>query len=129
MRRTPALIAVLVIGVVEFLGLLGYAMTIVLSSLLHGTSGATGSDVSPWVLLVTYCAFAALVGLIWRGLWRGSAAARTPFLLAQAFAIVIAQPLTSGGEVFERGLGWGLVLIALAGAGLILSRQASSALR
>lgn len=119
----------LVIGGVESLGLFAYAVSLIFNSLVSGTSGASGSDLSPWVLFIVYLALSAAVALIVRGLWRFSAAARTPFLLTQAFAIVVAEPLASGGEQFERWLAWLLIAIAIAGAVLILSRQASAALR
>lgn len=120
---------VLAVAAIEFLGLLSYGISIAYSAITNGSSGATGSDVSPWVLTASYLLFAALVGAMLRALLRGSKAARTPFLLAQAFAIVVAEPLLSGGEAFERVLGWLLVGLAAVGAISILSRQGRQTLR
>ena len=118
----------LAIALVETVGVTAYAVSIVLSYVQNGSSGTTGSDVSPWFLFIVYLGFAALIALVARGLWRGSGAARTPYLVTQAFAIVVAQPLISGAEVFERVLGWALVAIALAGSISILRPSASQGL-
>lgn len=117
------------VAALEASGLAVYGFAILISNLTSGTSGASGSDVSPWVLFVSYLAFAALIGWIVRNLWRGLASARTPYLLTQAFALVVAQTLISGSEIFERTLGWLLVVLALGGAAALLSRPASRTLR
>ena len=126
--RPVTLLIALAIGAAEALALLAYGISIISSSLISGSSGSQGSDVSPWILLAAYVAFALLIALVVRGLWRGSAVSRTPFLLAQAFAIVVAQTLVAGSEPFEKVLGWSCIVLALAGAVCILSKSASGQL-
>ena len=127
--RPWQLTVVITVGVFESLGSLVYGLLLLVSSLTDGTSGATGSDVSPWVLFAAYVGFAALIALVVRNLWRGMASARTAFLLTQAFALVVAQTLVGGGVVAEQVLGWCFIAIAVAGAAAILSRPVSKALR
>ena len=122
------LLTVMVIGTFEMAGLIGYALSILFASSINGTTGTTGSDVSPTVLVIIYFMFAGLIGLILRGLNRRNGSARTPFLVLQGFAFVVAQALISGSETFEVALGWFLVLVGLVGAYAIMSRAVSSEL-
>jgi ACR3 family arsenite efflux pump ArsB len=122
------LLAALAIGTFQMAGLFGYALSIVFSANTAGTSGATGSDVSPTFLAVIYISFALLIGLVLRGISRRNGSARTPFLLIQGFSLVVAQALISGSETFEVALGWFLVAIGLAGAYAIMTSAVSSEL-
>lgn len=123
-KSLPLKIA-LVIGLFELIAILAYAVSIGILHLQQGTTGAVGSDVSPWFLIATYVGFAALVGLVISKLNSGNGSARTPYLLTQAFALVIAQALISGAEVFEVIAGWVLVGLGIAGAVAILTPAAS----
>lgn len=127
--RPIPLWAALAVAAAEALALAGYAVAIAVKYLSEGTAGASGSDVSPWILVVTYLAFATLIGVVCRALYRGSGSARTPYLLTQAFALVVAQALVSGGEAGEVFAGWGLVVAALIGAASILTPASSRGLR
>ncbi len=122
------LLAALSIGTFQMAGLVGYAISIVISANIVGTEGATGSEVSPTFLALIYVSFAALIGLVLRGIIRRNGSARTPFLLVQGFSLVVAQALISGSETFEVLLGWFLVLIGLIGAYLIMSSAVSEEL-
>lgn len=122
------LLAALAIGTFQMAGLVGYAISIVISANTVGTEGATGSEVSPTFLSLIYVSFAALIGLVLRGIIRRNGSARTPFLLVQGFSLVVAQALISGSETFEVLLGWFLVLIGLIGAYLIMSSAVSEEL-
>ncbi|MEY3696559.1 MAG: hypothetical protein RJA41_209 [Actinomycetota bacterium] len=122
------LLAALAIGTFQMAGLVGYAISIVISANTVGTEGATGSEVSPTFLALIYVSFAALIGLVLRGIIRRNGSARTPFLLVQGFSLVVAQALISGSETFEVLLGWFLVLIGLIGAYLIMSSAVSEEL-
>ncbi|MEY4347864.1 MAG: hypothetical protein RIS43_283, partial [Actinomycetota bacterium] len=106
----------------------GYAISIMVSYLTTGSHGASGSDVSPWFLVLVYLGFAALIGLNARGLWRGNGSARTPYLVTQAFAVVVAQTLLSGANNAEVIGGWALIVIAVTGAISILRPSASQGL-
>lgn len=122
------LLTAIAIATFEMAGLVGYAISIVLAASINGTSGATGSDVSPAVLALVYISFAVLIGLVIRGLLRRNGSARTPFLLVQGFSLVIAQALISGSETFELVLGLLLVLIGLFGAYAIMTSAVSEEL-
>lgn len=122
------LLAALAVGTFQMAGLVGYAISIVISANTVGTEGATGSEVSPTFLALIYVSFAALIGLVLRGIIRRNGSARTPFLLVQGFSLVVAQALISGSETFEVLLGWFLVLIGLIGAYLIMSSAVSEEL-
>ncbi len=125
---STALKTAIAIAVLELVGVAGYAVSILFSYLTTGSHGTTGSDVSPWILAVLYLAFAALIALIVRGLSKGKGSARTPYLITQAFAVVVAEALISGSEDAEKILGWALVAIALAGSISILRPSASRGL-
>ena len=125
-KASRLLKTVLAIGVVESLALAVYGIAILANSLTSGTAGATGSEVSPWILFGAYLAFAGLIAVIVLSLSRGAKGARTPYLLTQAFAIVVAQTLVAGGEMFERVAGWGLIAIALAGVLAIIQPRTLS---
>jgi len=118
----------LAIGLIEVGGLLGYGIAIVVSYYAFGSTGVTGSGSAPWILLVMFAGFAAAIFQIVRVLWHGNASARTPYLLAQAFALVISQTLLNGAETVERVIGWALIGMALVATGAILSPQASRGL-
>lgn len=125
---SAALKTAIAVAMLELVSVAGYAFSIVISYLTTGSHGTTGSDVSPWILTVVYLAFAALIGLIVRGLVKGKGSARTPYLVTQAFAVVVAQALISGSEDSEKLIGWALVAIALAGSISILRPSASKGL-
>lgn len=123
-KSLPLKIA-LAIGLFELVSIIAYAASIGILHLQQGTSGAVGSDVSPWFLIFTYIGFAVLIGLVVWKLSAGNGSARTPYLLTQAFALVIAQALISGAEAFEVFAGWTLVVLGIAGAVAILTPAAS----
>lgn len=108
--------AVIAIGAIEAVGIAVYGVLVLIYSRTEGTSGAVGSDVSPLVLFVTYLVFAAIIGWIVWGLSRNSSGARTPYLLTQGFALVVAQTLLAGGEAFEKVMGAALGVLAALGA-------------
>ncbi len=112
-----------VIGGVEALA--SAALTVVVAV------GALGSDLDPWIAVATvvmWVVITLLLGLIWLGLYRRRRLARTPFLLAQAFAVVVAWPLVSSDIVLERVVGMALALMAVAGIALGLRTPVRAAL-
>lgn len=122
------LLLAIAIGTFQLAGLAGYGISILVSANISGTSGATGSEVSPTFLAIIYFSFAVLVGLVLRGLSRRNGSARTPFLLIQGFSLVVAEALISGSESFEVFLGWFLVAIGLLGAYAIMTSAVSTEL-
>lgn len=123
-KSVPLKIA-LAVGVIEVFAVVAYAISIGVLHLQQGTSGAVGSDVSPWFLITTYMGFAALILLVIWKLNSGSGGARTPYLVTQAFALVVAEALFNGAETAEVIGGWVLVALALVGAVAILNPAAS----
>ena len=119
--RPPALLLAIAVAAVECVGLIAYGISIVVAAAQSGSSGTQGSDVSPAVLLLIFIMFGGLIGLVVRSLWRGNGSARTAYLVTQGFALVIAQTLIAGSELFERVVGWSLVVGAIAGAVCILT--------
>lgn len=122
------LLLAIAIGTFQLAGLVGYGISILVSASLSGTSGTSGSEVSPTFLAVIYFSFGILVALVLRGLIRRNGSARTPFLLIQGFSLVVAEALISGSESFEVVLGWFLVAIGLIGAYAIMTSAVSSEL-
>jgi hypothetical protein len=83
--------------------------------------GTAGSDLDLWIAVATVAIWVVIVGalaLIWWGLVRGRRMARTPFLLAQAFALVVAWPLVNSDIAVD--LVAGVVLAVVAAAGIVL---------
>ena len=88
--------------------------------------GAARSDLSALIAVTTVVMWVLIVGalgLIWHGLRRRRRAARTPFLLTQAFAIVVAWPWTSSDLLVYRTAG--LILAVAAVAGLVAGLRPS----
>jgi hypothetical protein len=83
--------------------------------------GSRGSDLGGWIAVATVGMWVVIVGalaLIWFGLLRRRRVARTPFLLAQAFALVVAWTLASSDIGADKMAG--IVLGIAAVAGLVL---------
>jgi hypothetical protein len=76
------------------------------------------AEVAIWLVIVVG------LGLIWWGLYRRRAMARTPFLLAQAFALVVV-PLFVGSDMAAYRIA-GVVLAVAAVSGIILGLRPSA---
>ena len=117
------------VGALEALLLIGYGISVAVFPLVGRTSGVSeGADVAGPVLAVILVVFGVLVALVVRGLLHRRAAARVPFFLVQAFTVIGAWPLASGGLAWERVLGIGLVVLAAASAYVALSPAGAAAL-
>lgn len=93
--------------------------------------GAARSDLDPVIALTTvamWLVITALLGLICFGLYRRRRLALTPFLLTQAFALVVAWPMISSDILADRLAGILLVLLVAAGLALGLRESARKAL-
>ncbi len=106
----------IVIGYLEAVALAGYGASIALFEQTGTTAGVsgTGADVAPAVLTALYFVFAALTVLVTRLLSSSRRAAFTPFVLIQAFALVVAQSLLGASGTRLAGV----VLVAVAGTAL-----------
>ena len=85
--------------------------------LTGGGPGLAVAEVTIWALVVLG------LGLVWLGLYRRRALARTPFLLVQAFALVVV-PAFLGSDVLGYRIG-GIALGAAAVVGLGLGLRPS----
>lgn len=81
-----------------------------------------GATVAMWLIIT------GVLALIWLGLYRRRRAARTPFLLTQAFALVVAWPLISSDVRVDSVSGFVLAAAAVLGVVLGLRPQARAAL-
>lgn len=113
-----------VIAGVEALAVLALFVSVsvaVASGAAEGLTGASPSLAAAEVII--WLLFAAGLGAIWWGLYRRRRLARTPFLLVQAFALVVV-PLFVGSDILAwRIAGW--VLAAIAVAGIVLALRPS----
>lgn len=85
-------------------------------------AGLAAAEIGMWALVVL-----GLV-LVWWGLLRRSAIARTPFVLVQLFALVVAWPLVGSDVVAYRLAGIALGGAAIAGILLALRPSVREAL-
>jgi hypothetical protein len=93
--------------------------------------GAQTSDLEGWIAVSTVLMWVVITGmlvLIWFGLFRRRRLARSPFLLTQAFALVVAWPLASSDVAVDRVAGIALAVAAVAGLALGLRPAVREAL-
>lgn len=103
------------LAIAETVALVVYAIAIAIAA--RDSRGAT-MTATGWEVAV-YLAFAVLLGVLTFGLMRRSALARTPFLVAQAFVLIVGWTVFSGDGTVTKTLG---ALIALVGiVGLVVS--------
>ena len=123
----PTLRLAAAIGFVETVALLTYGLSIAAFEQDGSTAGVTGSDLAPIVLIGLYAVFAAIVFAVTFGLLQRRMRSFTPFLLVQAFGVVVAQPLVTGAGT--RALGVVVAALAVAAAGSLLAPASREALR
>lgn len=116
-----------VVGYVEAMALIAYAISILAFEQGGATSGISGAgaDLAPGVLVALYLAFAVIVFVVTTGLLRASRRAFTPYLLVQAFGLVVAQPLLGAASTRLAGV----VLVAVAALALVVAARARALLR
>lgn len=117
------------VGAVQAAALIAYAGSILVFERGGATEGiaGTGANLQPVVLVALFLVFAALVLIATAMLARGRRAARTPFIMVQAFAVVVAQPLLD--ETSTRVLGLFVLASAVLGVVMALLRPAREFLR
>ena len=116
-----------VIGALEAIGFGAYALSIIGFELTSSTSGIQGSDLAPSVLIGLFIVFSVLIAIVTFFLMSARLGARTPFLLIQAFGIVIAQTLFTGDGTRELAIVIGVA--SFAGIVLVLTPSARQALQ
>jgi hypothetical protein len=110
-----------VIAGAEALAVVGVFAAVVVAVATGAAQGLSGGSPGLAVaeIVIWLCFVAALV-LIWWGLRRRRRLARTPFLLVQAFALVVV-PLFLGSDVVAyRIVGWVLAVTAVCAIVLVL---------
>ena len=103
------------LAIAETVALVAYAIAIAIAA--RNSSGATVTATG-WEVAV-YLAFAALLGVLSVGLLRRSPLARTPFLVAQAFVLIVGWTVFSGDGTVTKTLG--AIIAAVGVVGLIVS--------
>lgn len=118
----------LVIAAVEALAVVAVVVADI-AAMVGGTAGVAGTGAGAAAVgLAIWVVFAAGLVLIWWGLYRRRLRARTPFLLVQAFVLVLV-PLFWGSDLLAwRLLAVGLALMALGGIVLALRSSVRSTL-
>ena len=116
-------------GVVEAIALALYGVSIAIFEQTGETSGISGSgaDLAPAILTTLLAIFAGLVMLVTWMLAGGRRAARTPFVMVQAFAIVVGQSLATAAPMRIAGIV--VMTAALLAIGVQFSSSAKEYLR
>ncbi len=132
--RMPAFIAMprslqiaTALGYCETVAILGYGIAIAAFERGGTTAGMTGSDVAPAILVGIYVVFAAIVFAVTTGLSQLRHRAFTPYLVVQAFGMVVAQALLASSGT--RPLGVLVLGVALAAAAAALVPATRAGLR
>jgi len=121
--RGPRLVAI-VIGALEALLLVAYAVSIAVFELVGTTSGIAGrTELAAPILIVLIAVFGVLIGIVTRAVWQRRSAARTPFLLTQAFGVVAAWTLTDGTDGWVRILGYAVLALAVVAFVCLIARS------
>jgi cell division protein FtsW (lipid II flippase) len=113
-----------VIAGVQALAVLGLFISVSVAVATGAAEGLTGASPSLAAAeVIIWLLFVVGLGAIWWGLYRRRRLARTPFLLVQAFVLVVV-PLFVGSDIPAwRIAGW--VLAAVAVAGIVLGLRPS----
>jgi hypothetical protein len=99
--------AAIVLAALVSVALVVYAIAIGVAARNSRGSSVTATG---WEIAV-YLSFAALVGLVWWGLTRRNAFARTPFVLTQAFVVIVGWTVFSGDGTATKAVG--LVILGM----------------
>ncbi len=121
--RPRTLLAAAVIGAVEALALVGYAVAIAVSAWRVGEDGAAAP-----VQVAIYLLFALGIALVVRGLLSGRRLARGPYVVTQLFGLVVGWTLAAGDGIWVHLAGWGVLAVSIAGIALMLNPAVSAAL-
>jgi hypothetical protein len=110
-----------VIAGAEALAVVGVFIAVVVAVATGAAQGLSGGSPGLAVAeIVIWLCFVAALLLIWWGLRRRRRLARTPFLLVQAFALVVVPLFVGSDVVAYRIAGWVLAVTAVCAIVLVL---------
>jgi hypothetical protein len=110
-----------VIAGAEALAVVGVFIAVVAAVATGAAQGLSGGSPGLAVAeIVIWLCFVAALLLIWWGLRRRRRLARTPFLLVQAFALVVVPLFVGSDVVAYRIAGWVLAVTAVCAIVLVL---------
>ena len=108
----------------ESVALVAYALAIGIAARDSRGSSITATG---WEMAV-YLAFAALIGLLCFGLIRRNSLARTPFLVTQAFVVIVGWTVFSGDGGLTKAVGVIILVVGVTGVLLGFSPGLAQAL-
>lgn len=125
------LIALAAISGAEGLALIGYACYDVIQAIRFGTTGPAEVSNGPALLIqiLIFMVFGTGLLLIARGWLGGQRWSRSPFVLAQLIALLVAFPLAQDSSGPGRAVGVSVLICALVGGVLALTPQVGRAIR
>jgi len=125
-----AFLVLTAIAGLEGVTLVGYALFDLVSVIRFGIQGPAQVSNAPGVALqvLIFALFGAALVLVASGWWRQRRWARAPFLLGQLLALVVGVPLAQSAGRVEQSAGVLIVIVAVGGAILALSRPVSRVL-
>lgn len=103
--------AAIALSALESVALVAYALAIGIAARDSRGSSITATG---WEMAV-YFAFAALIGLLLLGLVRRNSLARTPFLVTQAFVVIVGWTVFSGDGGFTKTVGVLILIVGVVG--------------
>lgn len=106
-----------VVAAIEGTALLGYALYIVIQVARLGITGPAevSSPIAVTLEIIIFALLGASLVLAARGLWRARRWARSMLLVGQFLALVVGVPLAGAEGGVERGVGFALIALAVAG--------------
>jgi hypothetical protein len=119
-----AFVALAAIAGLEGLALLVYSVFDLVSVIRFGIQGPTevSNAASVTLQILIFALFGAAMALLARGWWHRRRWARAPFLLGQLLALVVGVPLAQASGRVEQVAGILIVVLAVTGGVLALSR-------
>jgi len=125
------LIALAAISGAEGLALIGYACYDVIQAIRFGTTGPAEVSNGPalFIQILIFMIFGIGLLLIARGWLQGQRWSRSPFVLAQLIALLVAFPLAQDSSGPGRAVGVSVLICALVGGVLALTPQVGRAIR
>ena len=125
------LIALAAISGAEGLALIGYACYDVIQAIRFGTTGPAEVSNGPalFIQILIFLVFGIGLLLIARGWLQGQRWSRSPFVLAQLIALLVAFPLAQDSSGPGRAVGVSVLICALVGGVLALTPQVGRAIR
>lgn len=122
-RRPVPLVAAALIGALQAVALVGYAVAIGFAAAGAGTDVASAP-----AEIVVYLLFAAGIGLVVKGMLNLRRIARGPYVVTQLFGLIVGWTLASGDGTAVHVAGWIVLIASLTGLALMLNPQVADAL-